>query len=109
MLSKTWHVNLYRYQRATKSLGACLNRLHYSHLKALFPNLGVCTLPATVASVERSFNQLKRKKNYTLSTMTQGRLLGLSLLCIESDLARTVNYDSVISLFASRKDRKAPL
>ena len=85
MLSTTWHVNLYRYQRATKSLGACLNRLHYSHLKALFPNLGVslrtfCTLPATVASVERSFNQLKRTKNYTLSTMTQERLQGLSLL-----------------------------
>ena len=44
--------------------------------------------------------------------MTQERLQGLSLLCIESELARTVNYESVIAViqsFAREKSRKAPI
>src|SRR6218665_485764 len=68
-----------------------------------------CTLPVTVASAERSFSQLKRIKSYTRSTMAQDRLQGLALLCIESDLAKTIDYDAVIDSFASKKDRKAPL
>ena len=60
MLLQIRHVNLYRYQRATKSLRA----FEQTHLEALFPNLCVslrifCTLPVTVASAERSFCQLK--------------------------------------------------
>ncbi|KAL5483975.1 hypothetical protein EMCRGX_G020397 [Ephydatia muelleri] len=34
---------------------------------------------------------------------------GLALLCIESELAKTIDYDSIIATFASRKDRKAAL
>ena len=39
--------------------------------------------------------------------MAQERLQGLALLCIESELAKTIDYDSIIATFASRKDRKA--
>ena len=112
MLSSTGDVNLgISTQLPPLEL---LNKLHECHLDALFPNICVClrifcTLPVSVASAERSFSQLKRIKNYARSTMTQERLQGLSLLCIESELARTVNYEAVIQSFARRKSRKAPI
>eukprot|EP00731_Ephydatia_muelleri_P000596 Em0001g596a len=91
-----------------------LNKLHDVRLESLFPNICIslrifCTLPVTVASAERSFSQLKRIKSYGRSTMAQERLHGLALLCIESELAKTIDYDSIIDTFAARKDRKAAL
>ena len=41
--------------------------------------------------------------------MAQERLQGLALFCIESELAKTIDYDSIIDTFAARKDRKAAL
>jgi len=35
--------------------------------------------------------------------------LGLGTLAVEARLARTVDFDSIIELFASRKARKAPV
>ena len=35
--------------------------------------------------------------------------LGLGTLAVEARLARTVDFDSIIELFASRKGRKAPV
>ena len=91
-----------------------LNKLHDTRLESLFPNVCICLrifccLPVTVASAERSFSHLKRIKTYTRSTMAQERLQGLALLCIESDIAKTIDYDSVIDTFAAKKDRKAAL
>ena len=87
-----------------------LNKLHDARLESLFPNVCISLrLPVTVASAERSFSQLKRIKSYSRSTMAQERLQGLALLCIESKLAKTIDYDSIIATFASRKDRKAAL
>ena len=43
MLSKTWHVNLGTNEQLSPL--ALLNRLHYSHLEALFPNLCVSLRP----------------------------------------------------------------
>ena len=93
-----------------------LNKLHDVRLESLFPNVCIslrifCTLPVTVASAERSFSQLKRIKSYGRSTIMahRKRLQGLALLCIESELAKTIDYDSIIDTFAARKDRKAAL
>ena len=91
-----------------------LSKLHDVRLESLFPNVCIslrifCTLPVTVASAEKSFSQLKRIKSYSRSTMAQERLQGLALLCIESELAKAIDYDSIIATFASRKDRKAAL
>ena len=112
MLSSTGDVNLSTNTQLPPL--ELLNKLHECHLDTLFPNICIClrifcTLPVSVASAERSFSQLKRIKNYARSTMTQERLQGLSLLWIESELARTVNYDSVIQSFALKKNRKAPI
>ena len=67
------------------------------------------TIPDTVASAERSFSKLKLVKNYLHSTMSQDRLVDLARLNIESEIARKINFDNVITRIALIKTRKAPL
>ena len=38
--------------------------------------------------------------------MSQGRLVSLSLLSIESELARKVDFNKIIDIFANAKARK---
>jgi hypothetical protein len=62
-----------------------LNSLYQYKLENLFPNICVSlrislTIPATVASVERSFSKLKLVKNYLRSTMSQDHLVDLARL-----------------------------
>jgi len=57
-----------------------------------FPNVCVSlrillTMPATVASAERSFSKLKLIKNLSRTTMKQDRLVDLARLSIESEIA----------------------
>lgn len=91
-----------------------LNRLHNLKMDALFPNIVImlrifCTLPVTVAEAERSFSTLSRVKNVFRSTMCQDRLTSLGTLAIEARLARQLDYEPVIDMFARAKSRKAPL
>ena len=91
-----------------------LNSLRSLKMDALFPNIIVilrifCTLPVTVAEAERSFSTLARVKNVIRSTVSQDRLKSLGTLAVEARLARTVDFNSIIELFASRKARKVPL
>ena len=91
-----------------------LNKLHTLRISNLFPNCCIalrifCTLPVTVAEAERSFSHLARIKNVIRSTMGQERLTDLSILAIECELARRVNFKDIIETFASRKARKACL
>ena len=92
-----------------------LNSLYQYKLENLFPNICVSlrvfllTIPATAASAERFFSKLKLAKNYLCSTMSQDRLVDLARLSIESEIARKVNFDNVITRFALKKSRKAPL
>lgn len=46
----------------------------------------ILTIPATTATVERSFSTLKRIKNFCRASQTQDRLSGLSLISIEKEL-----------------------
>lgn len=62
-----------------------LNQIKAMRLELLFPNVCIalrlfCTLPVSVADVERSFISLKRIKSYWQSMMGQERLCGLQLL-----------------------------
>ncbi|XP_026437125.1 zinc finger MYM-type protein 1-like [Papaver somniferum] len=65
------------------------------------------TIPVTVASAERSFSKLKLIFSYLRSTMSQERLVGLSMLAIENDMAMQVDFKIVLSDFASRNARRA--
>lgn len=81
------------------------------NIECAFPNVEIAlrlflTLMVTNCSTERSFSQLKHTKNPSRSTMKQERLDSLSLLMIEADLLRKINFDDVLKNFARRKSRK---
>jgi len=93
-----------------KQLGALelLNALAEYKLESIFLNLSVSlrlllSAPATVASAERSFSTLKAIKNYLRSTMGQDRLNSLARFSIESDIAKHIDFDTVISQFWQEK------
>lgn len=60
------------------------------------------TISVTVASVERSFSQLKLLKTYMRSTMLQDRLNGLAMIAIENELLESVEFEDLIDDFASK-------
>ena len=77
-----------------------------------YPNVSIVyrillTLPVTVASAERSFSKLKLLKNYLRSSMSQDRLNGLAILCIEKDFLEYIDYDTIINDFASKNARRS--
>ena len=85
-----------------------LNFIFNKKSESLFPNLVsalkiLLTVPATVASGERSFSKLKIIKNYLRSRMCQNRLAGLSLISIENELLQNVDYNDLIGDFAKLK------
>nr|CAH7736708.1 unnamed protein product [Callosobruchus chinensis] len=90
-----------------------------NNLKPCLPELYkllslVVSIPATSASVERSFSALERIKIYNRSKMVQERSSGLSLIAIEKHLVSKLKdtdnfYDSVIDHFATSKNRGLPL
>lgn len=71
----------------------------------------VLTIPATTASVERSFSALKRVKTYSRNRTEQGGLSSLALISIEKERLirlRTKTeefYNAVINIFV-KKDRR---
>lgn len=80
-------------------------------LQTIFPNVDVAlrlylTLPVTNASGERSFSKLKLVKNRLRSTIVQQKLNNLTLMSIESDLLRKVDFTDLIKDFAAKKSRR---
>ncbi|XP_010418623.2 PREDICTED: zinc finger MYM-type protein 1-like [Camelina sativa] len=76
-----------------------------------YPNVSIAyrimlTIPVTVASAERSFSKLKLLKNYLRSSMSQERLNGLAILCIEKNILESIDTETIIHDFASTKTRK---
>src|SRR6218665_2749244 len=56
------------------------------------------TICMSVASCERSFSKLKLIKNYLRSAMGQSRLSNLAILSIESELAKSIDFDEVVDI-----------
>ena len=85
-----------------------LNKIYELKLSNMFPNSCIalrlfCTLPVTVAEGERSFSTLDRVKNCKRSRMTQECLSALSILSIESELARKPDFNVDIGFFVQKK------
>jgi len=88
-----------------------INYIYNYNLLDSMPNLIIAlrillTLPISVATGERSFSKLKLIKTYIRSTMTQDRLVGLSTLSIEQDIAQTIDLNELVSTFSKLKVRK---
>lgn len=78
-----------------------LNFISNHKLQEIYPNATlslriVLTVPVTVAFVEKSFSKQKSIKNYRRSTMSNERLFGLALLCIESESTRELDLKTVV-------------
>lgn len=94
-----------------KTLPALHRKIISDNLKSVFPNvqiaLGVfmCMMLANCTG-ERSFSRLKLVKNQLRSTMGQQRLNWLSLMCMENDILKTIDFNPIINEFAAKKSRK---
>jgi len=65
-----------------------LNKISEFQLENIFPNISIAlriflSIPATVASAERSFSKRKLIKNYLKNTVTHDNLVDLTRLSIE--------------------------
>ena len=88
-----------------------LNKINKFQLDDIFYNVCTarrifCTLPVTVASAKRSFSKLKLKMNFLTSTMSRQRLTDLAALSIESEIARKIDFQTVMKDFALEKAQK---
>ena len=88
-----------------------LNRLYSFNVHHLFPQLCVALriflcFPVTIAEGERTFSSLSMLKNSFRTSMSQERLNSLALIHIESDIAKMLNYDDIITSFANKAARK---
>lgn len=88
-----------------------LNFILKNGLQEAYPNIFTAyqiflTLPVTSASCERSFSKLKLIKSYLRSTTKQTRLNDLSIISIEHQVAKSIDYEDIINEFASKKSRK---
>ena len=80
-------------------------------LSSTFQNVAIMLriylcLMVSNCSGERSFSKLKLIKNEHRTTMGQERLNWLSLMSIESDILRQIDFTDIIDKFASLKVRK---
>uniref|UniRef100_A0ABD2W6P2 HAT C-terminal dimerisation domain-containing protein n=1 Tax=Trichogramma kaykai TaxID=54128 RepID=A0ABD2W6P2_9HYME len=77
----------------------------------VFPNLYIAlrlllTILIANCETERSFSVLKRIKNMYRSTMLDDRLSSLTIMSIEKEILRSLNFDGIIDNFARAKARK---
>jgi len=63
-------------------------------------------VPVTVALAERTFSKMKLLRNYLRSAMSQERLNGLAILCIEKKLLDEIIIDTMVTDFASKNVRR---
>ncbi|XP_004212256.1 uncharacterized protein LOC101237168 [Hydra vulgaris] len=82
-----------------------------SALQDIFPNVATAlhiylSLMITNCSDERSFSALKRIKNYLRSALGDDKLNSLTVMCTESDILRSCDFNEILSDFVERKCRK---
>ena len=66
----------------------------------------IATIPASVATAERSHSALKRLKTYLRSTMTESRLTHLLLLHVHKQETATLDLDAMLQEFAVRNTER---
>ena len=102
---------LYPKAASRRQAHEMLSTLKEHHAESAFPNIFIAlriflTLPVSNCTGERSFSHLKRIKNALRSTMGQVRLSSLTILSIESELVRQIDFSKLIANFAEVKSRR---
>jgi len=93
------------------NLFALYQIIKHEKIQAVFPNvetisgLFLCLMVAN-CSGERYFSKLKRIKTVLRSTMSQERLSDLSILYVENDKVRLIDFDDTIAHFEAKKARR---
>uniref|UniRef100_A0A8P4KG01 TTF-type domain-containing protein n=1 Tax=Dicentrarchus labrax TaxID=13489 RepID=A0A8P4KG01_DICLA len=88
-----------------------LKFLRRRKLHTVFPNTDIAlrlflTMPVTNASGERSFSKLGLVKNRLRSSMQQDRVSHLTLMSIEHDILRDLDFKDIIRAFSLKKTRR---
>ena len=88
--------------------------IHNEGLRVSFPNVCVVlrmylSWMSTNCTGKRSFSKLVIITNRLLTTMSDGRLIALGIMIIESDILRKISFEDVIAEFAEKKSRKCQL
>lgn len=106
-------VNLYKneYQKDQSKELFYYQILNNQNFRATFPNIEITLRMYLVLMVsnctgERSFSKMKIIKNRLRTTMKQDRLSQLSLLSIENELLRELDFNEIINEFSLKKARK---
>ena len=81
------------------------------NIECAFPNVDISlriflTLMVTNCTTEYSFSQMKRIQIQHRTMTGKERLESLSLLMIEADLLRQINFEDLIKDFANKKCRR---
>jgi hypothetical protein len=79
-----------------------------------FPNVEIAlrmylVLMVSNCSAERSFSKMKLIKNRLRTLMWNDRLSHLTLMSIEADILREINFEDLVTEFAKKKARKVSL
>ncbi|CAM4513430.1 unnamed protein product [Leuciscus chuanchicus] len=88
-----------------------LTFLRRRKLHTVFPNTDIAlrlflTMPVTNTSGEQSFSKLDLVKNRLRSSMQQDRVSHLTLMSIEHDILRDLDFKDIIGAFSSKKTRR---
>ena len=84
------------------------NELHDLELVEIFSECSIAltiflTIPVSVANGERSFSKLKLIKSDIRSNMSQDRLNNLSILNMNSDIAKKLDFSHIIKRYAYKQ------
>lgn len=93
------------------SFHALLKTLIKYNITNTFPSIEIALkiftcLPCSNASGERSFSVLKRVKTYLRSSLANEKTSSLSLLCMESEFVKSIDWSTLVQRFAKEKARK---
>lgn len=94
-----------RYATIEKTLQKC-SQTTFPNIRNLLQMFAI--LPVTVASCERPFSNLKRIVTLFRSIMTEGRLVGLTLMNIHSEFLKNLDVGIILKeyflKYGHRKD-----
>lgn len=102
----------WKHQKSDNLPTSAISVLHEINKKTSFSNFPIittllrilATMPATVASAERSFSKLRLLKTYLRNTMNEERLSALANIYIHRDIK--IDSEDIINEFAGNKSRR---